>query len=126
VNALMERGVGIIQMPCPELELFSLDRRNLSIRKELAKDSGRAACRAIARKLAWTIKEYRGCGIRVLGIIGKDGSPTCGVNQTWDTGVVPGMGVFVEELTNELRDQGLSLPITHPRQGLRGCYRGRR
>jgi predicted secreted protein len=112
IAGLLERGIGIIQMPCPELHVLGLDRAHVEIRRELEKVAGRAECRRLARDLVRQIEEYQKCGVRVLGILGKNGSPTCGVEQTWLDGVAPGMGVFIEELKAELRDQDLSMRIT--------------
>lgn len=112
IAGLMERGIGIIQMPCPELQILGLDRAHVNIRSELEQVTSRAACRRLAVDLVRQIKEYRKCGVRILGILGKNGSPTCGVEQTWFDGVAPGTGVFIEELMAELRDQNLSIRIT--------------
>jgi predicted secreted protein len=112
ITGLLERGIGIIQMPCPELQILGLDRAHIKIRSELEKVAGRSACRGLARDLVRQIVEYQACGVRILGILGKNGSPTCGVEQTWFAGVVPGTGVFIEELKAELRDQDLPINIT--------------
>jgi predicted secreted protein len=111
ITGLIERGIGIIQMPCPELRILGLDRASLDIRGELGRDSGRTQCRALARDLVYQIKEYRKCGVNVLGILGKNGSPTCGVEKTWRDGVVPGTGIFMEELQDELVLQGVPVKI---------------
>jgi len=115
ITGLMERGIGIVQMPCPELRIFGLDRGDVDVRSELQKDPNRAMCRRIAAVLVEDIQQYRKCGITVVGIIGKNGSPTCGVEETWSHRITPGVGVFVEELSKELRDRGVRTNITGTR-----------
>ncbi len=112
IAGLLERGIGIIQMPCPELCILGLDRAHINIRSELEKVAGRAECRRLAGDLVRQIEEYRKCGVRILGILGKNGSPTCGVEQTRFDGVAPGTGVFIEELRAELCDQDLPIGVT--------------
>jgi predicted secreted protein len=112
VSGLMERGIGIVQMPCTELMVLGLAREDVQIRQSLDSPDARAALRRMARDLVRQIREYQSCGVKVLGILGKDGSPACGVERThFDDDFGPGMGVFVEELDAELKEQGIELPI---------------
>lgn len=111
IGGLMDRQIGIVQMPCPELMVIALDRDHVHIRSGLDTRPARAACRAMARELVYQIRQYLQCGVRVLGILGKNGSPSCGVEQTWRVERGPGMGVFVEELKAELAAQGVEVPV---------------
>ena len=111
ILGLLERGIGVIQMPCPELQILGLDRAHVKIRRELEKAAGRTECRRLAGELVRQIEEYRKCGVRILGILGKNGSPTCGVEQTWFDGIAPGTGVFIEELRAELRNRDLPISV---------------
>jgi predicted secreted protein len=112
VTALLEREVGVLQMPCPELCAFGLDRRHVCVEKELRVPAGRKLVRGLARDLVRQIRAYLDCGVRVLGVLGKNGSPSCGVEETWDGHVCPGSGAFIEELASELREQGIALEMT--------------
>jgi predicted secreted protein len=112
VTGLLQRNIGILQMPCPELYAFGLDRSAICIEKELRTPSGRALSRSLARNLAEQIRAYQNCGIRVLGILGKNGSPSCGVEETWVRGVCAGSGAFIEELTAELKEQNIRIAMT--------------
>jgi predicted secreted protein len=112
VAGLLAREVGIVQMPCPELCAFGLDRADRTIEREMRTPGGRALCRRLARDQVRQIRSYLDCGVRVLGILGKNGSPSCGVEETWANGVCPGAGAFVEELAAELRDQGIAIEVT--------------
>ena len=112
IAGLLERGIGIVQMPCRELRIFGLSREKVDIRGKLQEGPGRTACRRIAAELVDEIQQYRKSEITVVGIIGKNGSPTCGVEETWSNGVTPGTGVFIEELKAELHDRNVLTNMT--------------
>jgi predicted secreted protein len=111
VIGLLNRDVGILQMPCPELCAFGLDRAQVQVESELRTPSGKALSRTLARELVEQIGAYRGCGIHVLGILGKNGSPSCGVEETWAKGVRSGSGAFIEELAAELSERGVVIEL---------------
>lgn len=111
VAGLFARDVGIVQMPCPEVAAFGLDRADLCIEHELRTSAGRALCRKLAREQLWQIRAYQAAGVRVLGVLGKNGSPSCGVEETWRGRVCPGSGAFIQALEAELRSQGLAVGI---------------
>jgi predicted secreted protein len=111
VQALFARDVGLVQMPCPELCAFGLDRAHVRIEDELRTPAGRAVCRSLARELVKQVGTYRDCGIRVLGVLGKNGSPSCGVERTWKRAPCPGRGAFIEELAAELDQRGIALDM---------------
>lgn len=112
VTALLEREVGILQMPCPELYAFGLDRGHICVEKELRVPAGRKLVRGLAQDLVRQIRMYLDCGVHVLGVLGKNGSPSCGVEETWVGHLSPGSGAFIEELASELKEQGIALEIT--------------
>ena len=111
LGGLLDRDIGVIQMPCPELMVMGLDRGDLHIYTALNTRSGRTACRKLAKDLCYQVRQYRDCGMRVLGVLGKNGSPACGVEQTFRDEPGPGMGVFIEELAAELKAQEIPLEI---------------
>lgn len=117
VELLIAKGVGIYQIPCPELELSGI------FRKALPKDSYdhpkiRAYYRELAEKICTTLKKYVKRGYEIVAIIGAEASPTCGVDFVgrWkkdaegkkvfpkDVEFVPGRGVFMEELESALEN----------------------
>jgi predicted secreted protein len=118
VQTLMEAGVGIVQMPCPELHCLGLDRsgrikdgQQTGIREALFGDAAEH-CRALVRGVMRDVLEYRKHGFEVVGVIGNDGSPACGVDYTWyETGFGPGRGAFMTMLQEELQAAGLTLPL---------------
>ena len=115
VELLMKKGVGIYQIPCPEVELAGI------FRKALPKDSYdhpkiREVYRKMAESISQTLKWYTKKGYEIAAIIGAEGSPTCGIDRVgrWKTNIkgkkefprdiefVPGMGVFMEEFKTAL------------------------
>jgi predicted secreted protein len=111
VMGLLTREIGILQMPCPEMCAFGVDRAHVRVENELRKPAGKTVCRSLARDLAKQIGIYLGCGIQVLGVLGKNGSPSCGVEETWKNGWCAGPGAFIEELVAELKENGLAIEM---------------
>lgn len=123
IDLIMDNRVGIIQLPCPELLCLGLDRgdpgggarkllkENSRIRSLM--ESGRPAekMREQARLIAGQVEEYRKHGFEVIGIIGINRSPSCGLETTTrGNAEAPGWGVFMDILIGELEAKGISLP----------------
>ena len=82
VQLLLDREVGIVQMPCPELCCLGLDRGNVHgaerpvveentrIRRAMEKDGPRQKREALADLVSEQVQEYRKHGFQVLGIVG--------------------------------------------------------
>jgi len=120
VRALVDAGVGIIQMPCPELNCLGLDRgdpdgskrpvleENTRIREALGKAAPARILASLVERVAWELEQYRKHGFQCLGVVGIDRSPSCGVETTSMGGrEVPGRGVFMQALGDELKRRGL-------------------
>jgi predicted secreted protein len=123
-QAILSSGVGILQMPCPEMLYLGLDRQtdpreDPSVEAEDTRIAGRMteepAGRLLQRlvdDLVFQIVEYRKHGFEILGCLGINGSPTCGVETSWASGREQARpGVFVQKLNEELAKQGISLPM---------------
>jgi predicted secreted protein len=119
---LIQQQIGIIQWPCPELNFLGLGRQgqncigsyhheNGEVYDQMSVPEGRKYLRSVAENLVYQIKEYQKYGFRVLGMLGINGSPTCGVNTTYYKGPTPGKGAFIEELIKTLDVHGLHVPI---------------
>ncbi len=110
VELLIKKGVGLYQLPCPEIELSSI------FRKPLPKESYdhpkiRKVYRKLAENIVRTVHSYTKKGYEISVVIGAEGSPTCGIDVVgrWkeyikgkrefprDIEFVPGRGVFMEE-----------------------------
>lgn len=111
----MKKGVGIYQIPCPEVELSGI------FRKALPKESYdypkiRSIYRDLAENLSQTLSLYLKKGYSIEAVLGAEGSPTCGLDfvgrwkkNTWgkkefprDIEFIPGTGVFMEEFKASL------------------------
>ena len=112
IGGLMEREIGIVQLPCAELVVLGLDRAHIQIRSGLDSRPARRWLRRLARQVVYQIEQYRRCGVKVLGVLGKNGSPACGVEMTWKAEYGPGSGSFIEELQAELAERGIDVPVT--------------
>ncbi len=119
VRFLADSGVGILQMPCPELLYLGLDRgadrevpstvasEDTRVARRMADPEAHALCAELVHGLVRQVVEYTKNGFDVLGIMGINGSPTCGVETGWSEGCeTPGPGVFIRILHEEL---GLSM-----------------
>lgn len=124
IKLLVESKVGIVQMPCPELICLGLDRGNIlgaqkpavmentRIRSALSKPRSTKKINSMVDQLIFQINEYQKNGFKILGIIGTDRSPSCGVFTTSiDNQEVAGKGVFIEKLGKELRKNASSIPM---------------
>lgn len=120
VELFIEKGVGLYQIPCPEVELSGI------FRKALPKDSYehpkiRAYYRELAKNISKTLKSYVKKGYEIVAVIGAEASPTCGIDYVgrWkedakgkkvfpkDIEFIPGMGVFMEEFKAALDNIGV-------------------
>lgn len=124
VRALLEAQVGIVQMPCPELLCLGLDRGNVlgadspvvventRIRKELQQPPAADRLTVLVDQVVLQITEYVKYGFKVIGIVGANRSPSCGVDTTSDHNKeIEGMGVFFEQIRKALALENLSIPI---------------
>lgn len=155
VGTYLRDGTGICQLPCPEQRawggvlkrrlLFLYGRPLLLPAVRLLRRPLRAYTKAryghLARQVARQISDYQRSGFEVVGVVGVDASPTCGVMTTLDldaslAAVVgcplaqldrgylndtvvgssgrPGRGLFIEALSDALARRGRTTPLlTH-------------
>ena len=120
VEALIEKGVGIFQIPCPEIQLGGIFRKALP-KEAYDRPKIRKAYGKSAEEIARTLSSYTKKGYQVKAVLGAEGSPTCGIDFVgrWkknikgkrefprDVDFVPGMGVFMEELKTALEKTGI-------------------
>lgn len=103
-----EYNVGVLQMPCPEMEClgFGRDRpAGKSIREALDTAEGRECCRKMSINMAHKAKEYLHQGYQFLAVLGGNPeSPGCAVH-VGQSGLLPESGVFMRELQAELQNQ---------------------
>jgi predicted secreted protein len=122
VEEIREHGWRIEQMPCPELAFTGL-HRFWAVKEQLDTSAYRRHCRRIAVAVAGAIEVHVARGDDVI-LVGIEGSPSMGVHITssdpelageprWpenSTELSPGSGIFMEELTAELAERGVTSP----------------
>jgi predicted secreted protein len=122
IELLLEYGVGIYQMTCPEMAYLG-NMRWGQVYDQYNNPMFRRHCRRLAEEVVDQVENYRQCGYQVLGFVMMDGSPVCGLNRTprpkdpnvlwggmaWyvpESEYVPGKGNFCEVLHEELARRG--------------------
>jgi predicted secreted protein len=122
VDELRAREWRIEQMPCPELAFTGLNRF-WAVKEQLDTSAYRRHCRRLAAAVAGAIEVHVRRGDDVI-LVGIEGSPSMGVHvtssdpkrggrPTWPDGtdeLSPGSGIFMEELTAELEERGVTAP----------------
>jgi predicted secreted protein len=119
IDLIMANGIGLIQLPCPEVTCLGLDRKdklggtrpllqeNSRIRNLLLDPDNAERLRYKAEEVAAQIQEYESYGFKVLGVVGINRSPSCGVETTSkDDREVEGQGVFMELISEALQQRG--------------------
>ena len=104
-----EHGVGILQMPCPEIAALGFERKRApgqSLRDALDSEGGRSRCRTLATEMADRIEGYLAQGCELTAVLGGNPrSPGCAIHNGPD-GLREESGVFMKALHDELRRRG--------------------
>jgi predicted secreted protein len=129
VSQLLADGIGIVQLPCPEVTYLGMSRWGMT-REQYDTPAYRRHCRALIEPVVDTVAALVADGCEVVGVWGVDGSPSCGVDRTCAgyeggeiesliaSGQVPharavkGRGIFFEELQGLLSEAGIT-PVFH-------------
>lgn len=128
IKTFLDCGVGIIQMPCPEYLCLGLEKYKYG---EMSPEEIRKCFREKAEEVIKQIKDYLEFGFDILGVIGMNPSPSCGVEITKgkgtmlgidrDTSEKEGPGIFIEELIKLLKEERIeNIPIFGIRRILPG------
>jgi predicted secreted protein len=125
IELLLESGVGMIQMPCPEMTYLG-NMRWGQVYDQYNNPMFRRHCNRLAETVVDQAVNYLQCGYQVLGFVMMDGSPVCGLNvtprptnqdmlwggMTWyvpESKAVQGMGNYCEVLKADLRGRNAGL-----------------
>ncbi len=124
VEFLLKTEIGIVQMPCPELHCLGLDRGNINggklpvvvgntrIRKLMSSYESIKRMKNMVNQLVKQMDEYIKNGFILLGIVGIDRSPSCGVNTTsMNNKEVDGEGVFVKLLQEKKEKKNINMEV---------------
>ena len=124
LGLLLAEGIGIVQMECPEMLYLGLDRQadrsaspsveaeDTRIARRMQEPRARETIARIAANTVRQVADYLRNGFSVIGIVGINGSPSCGVETTWrDDAELAGYGELISELDNQLKQAGIRLPM---------------
>lgn len=129
LDILKENNLGIIQLPCPEIHVYGINRWG-HVKEQFDTYNFRNQCKGLLEPITWQLSDYIRNGYEIVGIIGVDGSPSCGVNKTcsgnWggelsnnknidimikSVEMIEGKGVFIEELLKLFKEYDLEIPF---------------
>lgn len=131
VHLAIDNEIQLIQLPCPEYTLYGAKRWG-HVSNQFDNVFFRKHCRNVLEPILDQLKEYLANEERfeVLGFVGIDGSPSCGVDYTctgdWygsfekrsnlqealtSCRLSKGPGVFMDVLQEMLREEGLNEQI---------------
>jgi predicted secreted protein len=112
-------------MPCPELLLLGLDRQvnsldnptvmseDTRIAKFMKEKKAQEFCKKLTADIIYQVEEYQKNEFEIVGLVGINGSPTCGVETTWsDNEEMSGYGEFIKILVKELGEKGIHIKMT--------------
>lgn len=122
IHLIMNHNIGIIQLPCPEFACLGLNRQdnnggerellleNTRIRNLLEESDKKELLRSKAIEIVTQIEEYKKYGFEVMGLIGVNRSPSCGIETTTINGKEQGgRGVFIRIIEEELEKRGINV-----------------
>lgn len=99
-----ERGIAILPLPCPEY-LYEGIIREASGLEKYDTEVYREHCKSLSKEVADLVKAHIGKGVNILGVLGINGSPSCGVSySTKENKDIEILGIFFSELKNKLRE----------------------
>ena len=100
-SVFINAGIGIVQLPCPELICCGLHRPPLS-KEKYDTAAYRSLCRELLRPYIAQLLEYRKNGYELVGMCAIKNSPTCSMSGN--------RGVLMDELMTLLEAQDIPLP----------------
>ena len=121
VQTLDKYGIGLLQMPCPEV-LYMGNQRWWHSRNLYDNAGFRRFCRTLAKQMADYMENYAIVGYDVVAVLVCDGSPTCGVTvpSHYENGgghpaepersLRRGPGVYTQELLAAVEARGITMP----------------
>lgn len=96
VKKIVDSGVGIIQLPCPEFKFLGITRKPMS-KEEYDSKEYRELCRKLFAPVLEDLIVYIENGYEFCGIIGINESPSCSITGS--------RGIFMEEIFKMLHEK---------------------
>lgn len=127
---LVDAGLGIIQLPCPEMILYGIKRWGHT-KEQFDNLFYRNQCRVMLEPYLLQLHSYINNDYNIKCIIAIDGSPSCGYNKVCSSDSwcgelsrcsnlnaklstlqsIKGRGIFMDEFVNLLSEYNLNIPI---------------
>jgi len=112
IELLTESGVGLVQLPCPELSFGAPLGRKSKTKDTMDTKPFRKHCKGMATNLMDQIEKYQKAKYKVVGVLGLEHSPIEAVHQVENKNrIVPGKGILTEEIEDEMRKRRFQVPI---------------
>ncbi len=111
---LIEENIGIIQLPCPEISIYGLNRWG-HVKDQFETPHFRKQSKLMIENILDNLIEHKNNGYDILGVIGIKGSPSCGISTTcrgdWNGSV--GCGDIGEKLKSlrEVCEAGVFMEV---------------
>ncbi len=102
VEVIIDHGIGIHQLPCPEYKYLGLRRKPMT-KEEYDTKEFRKLCKEISKDTIAIMKEYLDNGYNIVGLIGINDSPTCSI-----MGI---KGILMEELLYLCKEENIELNL---------------
>lgn len=102
IEKIMDDGIGIHQLPCPEYRYLGLKREPMTKEQYDTKEF-RILCKDIAKDMINIMKEYLENDYEVMGLIGINQSPACSIQGR--------QGILMEEILDLVKKEEISLKL---------------
>ncbi|MCM0647908.1 hypothetical protein NBE98_05920 [Clostridium swellfunianum] len=96
---IIDSGVGIIQLPCPEFRYLGITRKPMN-KEEYDTAEFRELCKKLFEPILEDLLIYMENGYEFCGIIGINHSPTCSISDR--------RGILMEEIFAMLASKGIT------------------
>lgn len=100
VKTLLDEGIGIIQLPCPEFKFLGPNRKPMN-KAEYDSAEYRTLCRDLFTPILEDIKKYLSEDYSLVGIMGINESPSCSITGE--------RGIFMEEIFAMLNEKDIDI-----------------
>lgn len=97
IDLLIKNDYGIIQLPCVEQHVCGIKRWS-QVSNQLDNPHYRNECRKLLEPIVEQVLDFQNNGYKIGGVIGVNGSPSCGVDYTC-------VGDFCGEFSEECKFQ---------------------
>lgn len=102
MDVFIKDGTGIVQLPCPESSYLGINRWGMCY-EQYDNPKFCRHCRKILKTSIDQLEAFSAAGYDILGVIGADGSPNCGVTKI-PTGLTGGVIRDTEAVETQLKN----------------------